>query len=85
MAETAQQSIYGCAASCLRRVLLQPFPKGCIQSLVLRPSYQPGLLDQVFVSAQGNVFHTQKVYTIFVYIYTLTFVISAKRFGAIST
>jgi len=68
MAQAAHQRIHGRTASGLRGILFQPFPKGCIQSLVLRSSYQPRLLNKVFVSAQSDIFHTYTVYTIFVHL-----------------
>lgn len=67
MAKAPHQRIDGRPASRLRGVLLKPFPKGCIQRLVLRPRDQPGLLNEVFVGTEGNIFHTMIVYTISVY------------------
>ncbi len=51
MAEAAHQRIDRRTTTCLRSVLFQPFPKGCIQRFVLRACDQPRLLDQVFICA----------------------------------
>lgn len=66
MLEAAHQSVDCRSASGLRCILLQPFPKGRVQGLMLRAGDQPGLLDQGFVRAQSNVLHTSTVYTILV-------------------
>jgi len=66
--QTPHERIHRRTASGLRGILFQPFAKGRIQRLMLRTSYKPGLFDQVFIGAEGNVFHTLPVYTIFVHL-----------------
>ncbi len=51
MAKAAHQGIDCGTPTRLRSILLQPFAKSCIQSLMLRPGDQPRLLNQVSVSA----------------------------------
>ena len=67
IAEPAHQSVESGAAAGTSRVLLKPLSKCGIQGLILGLGHQPGLFDQGFVSAQGDVLHTKIVYTIFVY------------------
>jgi hypothetical protein len=50
----------------MRGILLKPFPESRVQGLVLGAGNQARLLDQTFVRAQGYIFHTITVYTIFV-------------------
>src|SRR5216684_1647894 len=68
MAETPHQRIDSGASSRLCRILLQPLAEGRIQSLVLRPRHQTGLLDQALVRTQSYILHTVTVYTISVYL-----------------
>ncbi len=66
MPETAHERFYGCTASSLRCVLLQPLAKGCIQGCAPSLRYQTRLLDEAFLGTEGDVFHASTVYTIFV-------------------
>jgi len=49
-----------------RRIMLEPLAECGIQRFVFRLSDAPRLLDQRFISAESNVFHTGIVYTILV-------------------
>src|SRR5271165_6376309 len=66
MLQAPHQSIDRCAPARLRRILLQPLAKGRVERFVLRPRHQPRLLNQAFFRAEGDVFHTDTVYTMFV-------------------
>jgi len=46
--------------------LRQPFTESGVQSLALGASNKSCLLNQIFVRAQCNIFHTNIVYTIIV-------------------
>ncbi len=63
MLKSPHQSIHRCAASRLRRILLQPLAESGIERLTPRPRYQSGLFDQALFRAEGYVFHTTIVYT----------------------
>jgi hypothetical protein len=76
--ESAHQSIECGTAASTGSVHLEPFPKCSIQSLALRLGHKPGLIDQRFVGTEGNVLHTKKVYTIFVYL-TRSFSFRARQ------
>lgn len=60
-----QGTIFLCAAG-LADEFLKPFSKRSVECFALRPRHQACLLDQVVIRAESNVFHTEKVYTIFV-------------------
>jgi len=64
--EPAHKSIECRSTASTGSIHLQPFPKSGIQGLALRFSHKPRLLDQGLVGAEGDVFHTSTVYTIFV-------------------
>lgn len=66
MTQAAHESVDRGPGAGLGGILLQPIAEGRIQSRVPRPGHDPGLLDETPVGAQGNVFHTGKVYTILV-------------------
>ena len=72
VAESAHKGIECGAATGARGVLLKPLPKCGIQCRALGLGDQPGLFNQGFVGAQGNVFHTKIVYTDIVYTASLT-------------
>ena len=57
MLKTAHQRVHRCPCASLRGVLLQPFAEGRIQRLVLGLGHEPGLLNQLFLGAQGYIFH----------------------------
>jgi hypothetical protein len=49
-----------------RGELRKPFAKGGIEGFMLGFSDKAGLFNQVLVSAEGDVLHTNAVYTVFV-------------------
>ena len=67
MLETTHQCIDGSCRARLARILFQPFAKCGVESLMLSPRHEAGLLDKAFVGTEGYIFHTQIVYTILVY------------------
>src|SRR5690348_5177633 len=64
--DPAHESVERCAAACTGSVMLKPLAKRGVQSFALGLGNQPSLFDQGFVRAEGNVFHTNSVYTIVV-------------------
>src|SRR3984957_1660612 len=52
------------AASCCK--LFQPFAEHSVERLMLRFGQQPRLFNQLLICTEGNVFHTEALYTIFV-------------------
>jgi hypothetical protein len=53
------------AASCCE--LFQPFAEHSIERLMLRFGQEARLLNQLLIRTEGNVFHTEAVYTSFVW------------------
>ena len=68
MFEASHEGVYGGALTRLHRVLFQPFAKSGVKRRVSPLGNPPRLLDEMLVSAEGDVFHTKTVYTIFVQI-----------------
>ena len=56
------------ASAVLSGKLLEPLTKQGIERFMLGFCEQPGLLDYMLVGAKGDGFHTNTVYTRFVYI-----------------
>src|ERR1700730_14770342 len=54
------------ATSCCK--LFQPFAEHSIERLMLRFGQQARLFNQLLICTEGNVFRTETVFTIFVYI-----------------
>jgi hypothetical protein len=71
VAQPSHKGIEGGAATGSCCILLKPFAKRRIQGLALGLRYKAGSFDQSFVSAKSNVFHTDIVYTIYVYTATV--------------
>ena len=44
-------------------ILFKPLPEGCVEGRILLLGRFSGLINQVLVSTQCNVFHTKLVYT----------------------
>lgn len=63
VAQAPHQGIYLLAIAGASGELQQPFPEGSIERFPLRAGYLPRLLNEVFIGAQSNVFHTIPVYT----------------------
>jgi hypothetical protein len=63
VAEALHQRVHFLCAPRLRCILLQPFPKNRIEGFVLGAGNKPGLLDEVCVRTQCDVFHTETVRT----------------------
>jgi len=76
VSQPAHKGIESWAASGAGGVQLKPFPKCSIQSLTFGLSHKPRLLNQGFIGAQSNVFHTKLVYTILVH--TATVLMASK-------
>ena len=70
--ETAHESFELAACPGARSICLKPFAKGCIQRFVLSLSYQAGLFDQMLISTESDILHTNLVYTISVYLQAST-------------
>jgi hypothetical protein len=66
MAQLAHQRIESPGVRLALCKLQEPLAKGSVQGAALCAGNGTGTLDQVFVGAQGDVFHTEIVYTIFV-------------------
>src|ERR1041385_253765 len=64
--QISNQAIVFCHVAFARSIFLQPLAKGGIERGTLLARRLTGLLDQVLVCAQGDVFHTNIVYTVFV-------------------
>src|SRR5260370_41984691 len=59
------------AASCCE--LFQPFAEHSIERLMLRFGQKTRLLNQLLICTEGNVLHTKVVYTITVYLASVSF------------
>jgi hypothetical protein len=66
MLQSLHQSVELLRAAALCCKLFQPFAEHSIERLVLRFGQQARLLYQLLIGTQGDVFHTETVYTIFV-------------------
>ncbi len=66
MLQSLHQSVELLRATALCCKLFQPYAEHSIKRLMLRFGQQARLLNQLLICAEGNVFHTTTVYTIFV-------------------
>jgi len=71
MFEPSHESVYGSALTRLHGILFQPLAKCGVKGRAAPLGNQPSLLDDMLFSAEGDVFHTKTVYTIFVRITTM--------------
>ena len=62
--DPAHELIEACRVGARRCVLRQPIAEGVIQGLALVASDLAGLIDQIFVGAEGNVSHECSVHEI---------------------
>jgi len=51
-----------------RGELFEPFAKSCVERSSLGLGDEPGAFDEVFVGAEGDIFHAKKVYTRIVFL-----------------
>lgn len=64
--KTAHERIHSRASAILSGVLLEPLTECRVERRMTRLGDESSLLDQILIGAQGYVFHTNLVYTIFV-------------------
>jgi hypothetical protein len=70
-AEPIHQGIVLLSLARLMRELYEPFAESVIEGPLLGSSEVAGPFDEVSVGTEGDVLHTQTVYTILVYTATL--------------
>jgi len=63
MLEAFHQGVVFLGAAALGGELLKPFAEHGVEGFVLGLSQETGLVDELFVGAEGDVFHTYLVYT----------------------
>jgi hypothetical protein len=69
--EPSHESVYGGTLTRPQGILFQPFAKSSVKDGAAPSGNQPSVRDEMLVSAEGDVFHTKTVHTVFVRITTM--------------